>query len=174
MQVQTHIMSGWCLGNVPEFTPRERLFCMLAASLPDLDGLTMFASDQAYWDYHHKIAHNFLAGALLIGVLTWFSTHWWKAGLMYVALFHLHLVMDYFGSGPGWGLYYFWPFSSRPIENPHAWEFVSWQNISAAAAGVVWMLMIAVRQRRTPVGALSPKVDAYVVTLFRKVFSSQR
>jgi hypothetical protein len=47
----------------------------------------------AYQTYHHKIAH--------------------------LALFHLHLVMDFVGSGPGWGIYYFWPFSQWAADNMH-------------------------------------------------------
>ena len=43
MHVQTHILSGWLAGNlVPAFGPRERFFCMLAASLSDLDGLIKY------------------------------------------------------------------------------------------------------------------------------------
>ena len=40
MHVQTHILSGWCVGNLAPLSPRERLICMTAASIADLDGLT--------------------------------------------------------------------------------------------------------------------------------------
>ena len=51
MHVQTHILSGWLAGNlVPAFGPRERFFCMLAASLSDLDGLSLLGGWECYYD----------------------------------------------------------------------------------------------------------------------------
>ena len=42
MHIPTHILSGWICGNfIPSFGPRERFFCMVAASAPDLDGLSL-------------------------------------------------------------------------------------------------------------------------------------
>ena len=36
MHIQTHILSGWVIGNALRLSPRERLFCMVAnAMLPD-------------------------------------------------------------------------------------------------------------------------------------------
>jgi hypothetical protein len=59
MHVPTHIMSGWCLANVvPGLTARERLFCMIAATAADLDGLSILFGQNAYWDYHHVVCHN--------------------------------------------------------------------------------------------------------------------
>ena len=44
MHIPTHILSGWCTGNLFDFKPRERLFCMIAATAADLDGLGMIYS----------------------------------------------------------------------------------------------------------------------------------
>src|SRR5262245_60059294 len=102
MHIQTHVMSGWCVGNLVSLTPRERFCCMLAASLADLDGLSLLGGWESYWQYHHKVGHNLLIGGILAGLLTVFSAQRVKACFLYLALFHLHLVLDYFGSGPGW------------------------------------------------------------------------
>ena len=169
MHVQTHVMSGWCVGNLVQLTPRERVFCMLAASLADLDGLGYFFSAETYWDYHHKLTHNLLFGLVLVGVLTAFSTHRLKAFLMFLALFHLHLVLDYFGSGPGWGIPYLWPFSNWTVEYLHNWQLYSWQNITTGVACIVWVIVIAIRQGRTPLEAIMPKLDVQLVALFRKI-----
>jgi hypothetical protein len=136
---------------------------MLAASLADLDGLGILVSQELYWDYHHKLGHSLLSGLVLSAGLAIFSAHRFKAFLLYLGLFHLHLVLDYLGSGPGWPLYYLWPFSSREILNPHAWPFFSWQNISAAVAFLAWVLMIAVRHGRTPLEAIMPRLDRQLV-----------
>ena len=169
MHIQTHIMSGWCAGNFFTLTPRERLFCMLAASLEDLDGLGYFVSAEMYWDYHHKLCHNLLFGLLLSAVLALSSTHRLKRFFLYLALFHLHLVLDYFGSGPGWEIYYLWPFSRWYVENTWAWPFYSWQNISVGFAFLGWVIWIAVRKGRTPLEVLMPSLDRQLVEWLRRV-----
>lgn len=166
--MQTHILSGWCLGNlVPRFSPRERLFCMLAATLADLDGLSIVGGQEAYWDYHHVLGHNLLYGACLSLVLAAFSPHRVAALGAYLALFHLHLAMDYYGSGPGWGIFYLWPFSRREWRNPDAWPFYSWQNISAFAGLLASTLWIARHHARTPLEAVMPELDWKLVRRMR-------
>ena len=170
MHIQTHVMSGWCLGNYAKLTPRERFCCMLAASWADLDGLGMLAGPEVYWEYHHKLCHNLSFGLLLSAVLALFSGRRWRAFIVYLGLFHLHLVIDYFGSGPDWGYYYLWPFSDWYVENAHAWEFQSWQNFLAAFVFFVWMLWIAVCNSRTPLEVIMPSLDRQLVQWLRKRF----
>jgi len=167
MHVQTHVMSGWCVGNCVTLTPRERLFCMLAGSLSDLDGLSLAFGKELYWDYHHTLCHNLLFGLFLCCVLTMFSKHRFKGFIVYFALFHLHLVMDYVGSGPGWAVAYLWPFSTRIWEFRSAWEFYSWQNLTAAIALLIWTLQIAIRRGRTPLEVLMPALDKQLVEWLR-------
>ena len=164
MHLPTHILSGWCLANlVPRFTPRERGFCLLAATAADIDGLSILGGQNAYWDYHHTLGHNLPFALLASLALAAFSAHRPLAFVAYLALFHLHLLMDSFGSGPGWGIPYFWPFSKHTSINPHAWAFYSWQNLSAAAVFILWTLWIARRHGRTPLEALMPNLDRQLV-----------
>jgi inner membrane protein len=159
MHIPTHILSGWCVGNLFRFSPRERLFCMLAASLQDLDGLGILISQELYWDFHHKLGHCLITGLGLSLLLTFFSTHRIKAFIVYLGLFHLHLVLDYFGSGPDWPLYYWWPMSNDELLNDHAWPFFSWQNILTAFALILWTLWIAATKQRTPLEVLMRSLD---------------
>jgi inner membrane protein len=168
MHIQTHVMSGWCLGNLLNLTPRERLFCMLAASLPDLDGLGILAGQDAYWEYHHVVGHNLPAALLVAGILTFFSTNRRKAFGVYLGLFHLHLAMDYFGSGPGWPICYFWPFTRWEIVNWNAWNLYSWQNLLFGLAFLAWVIVIAIRKGRTPLEAIMPKLDVQLVEWLRR------
>jgi len=170
MHVQTHIMSGWCLGNYAKLNPRERFCCMLAASLSDLDGLSMLAGKEAYWEYHHKICHNLPFGLLLAVVLALASGWRWKSFFIYLGLFHLHLILDYYGSGPDWEIYYLWPFSHWDVLNTKAWEFYSWQNISTGFAFFGWVLWIAVHDGRTPLEFIMPSLDRQLVQWLRKRF----
>jgi len=163
MHIQTHVLSGWCVGNLLPLAARERLFCMIAAGMQDIDGIGRVLSEELYLDYHHTFGHCAAFGVLLSLILTAFSTHRLLAFVTYLALFHLHLVLDYLGSGPGWPLYYFWPFSNAEWLNPHAWPFFSWQNIGSAFAMVGWTILIAVRQRRTPLELLMPSLDRKAV-----------
>jgi len=161
-------MSGWCVGNCFKLSARERLFCMLAASLADLDGLGILVSKELYWDYHHKLCHNLpfaLVGSIVLAV---FSPSRLRSFFIYLGLFHLHLVMDYFGSGPDWEIYYLWPFSQWSVINPKAWEFYSWQNMSFAAGFLIWTIVIAIRAGRTPLETIMPSLDTQLVDWLRR------
>lgn len=173
MQVPTHIMSGWCAGNLlPGLTPRQRALCMVAASIADLDGLSILGGQASYWHWHHRVCHNLPFGILSSFVLTLFSrtrSRVWFF-LLYLGLFHLHLNMDVFGSGPGWGIYYFWPFSNWMFDNQNwSWQFYSWQNILIAAGFLVWTIWIAVARGRTPLETVMPNLDRQLVLWLRGV-----
>ena len=172
MHVVTHVLSGWCAGNLFRLSARERVCCMAAASLADLDGLGILVSQNAYWNYHHKLTHNLPFGLLVTIALVLISKRRVLASVLYLALFHLHLLMDYFGSGRGWPIYYLWPFSNWAIDNTHAsWEFYSWQNISIGLALIIWTFWIAIRMGRTPIELPMPNLDRQIVAWLRQRFT---
>lgn len=107
MHIQSHIMSGWCVANYCGLTARERFLAMLAATLPDWDGVTWFLGREAYWATHHIYGHNLLFAVILSGVLTLFCTHRWRCLALFFALVNLHFALDLLGSGEGWGIPYF-------------------------------------------------------------------
>jgi hypothetical protein len=138
---------------------------MLAASVQDLDGLGIIVSEEAYWALHHKLGHCASFGVVLCAGLAALSPRRVLSFALYFALFHLHLVMDIFGSGAGWEIYYFWPFSGWGFKTDVGWAFYSWQNISAFALLLVWTVAIARYQRRTPLELLMPSLDRQLVGL---------
>ncbi len=168
MHIPTHIFSGWCTGNLFRLTARERLFCMVAATIADIDGIGIIFGEQTYWNYHHKLGHNLFFGLLSSAILTAFSLHRFRSFFIYLALFHLHLIMDYFGSGPLWSIYYLWPTKYAVVRNPNAWEFSSWQNVVVASLLLIWTIIIAVRNRRTPLELLTPRLDQKIVNAISK------
>ena len=175
MHIPTHILSGWVVASaVPRLTPRERGLAMLAASLPDLDGLGLLASREAYETYHHVLGHNIFAGLILTAVLTAFATDRRRCALLFLGLFHLHLVMDSFGSGMDWGIAYLWPVVRQEWMNPWRWGFFSWQNLTAAYALVAVTVVIAARAGRTPLEMLAPALDRQLVTLARRFVPAPR
>jgi hypothetical protein len=165
MHIPIHIMSGWCVASCFKLTPRERLFCMIAATAPDLDGLRAIVgtSSDAYQNWHHLLCHNLLFVVIAASLLAIFSTHRTKAFMLYVLLGHLHLLMDYFGSGPGWAIAYWWPFSAEKYKTDFAWDFFSWQNITTAALLLVWVILVAIRQGHTPLELITPDLNRRIV-----------
>lgn len=167
MHIPTHIMSGWCSSNlIPKLGPRERLMCMIATTIPDLDGLSVLGGQQFYWDWHHVAGHNLPFGILVCVILVLLSGRNFRHFVLCFLFFHVHLLLDVFGSGPGWAIYYLWPFSHWALDNTHlSWEFYSWQNISIAGGLLVWAILIARVKRRTPLEAVMPDLDRQLVGL---------
>ncbi|MEN8127450.1 MAG: metal-dependent hydrolase [Planctomycetota bacterium] len=179
MHVQTHLLSGWCLGNLFGLGKRGRSLAVLAAGLPDIDGLGIIFGPVAYWRYHHVICHNLLFGIFLCTILTFFSEQKKRAFTAFFVIFHLHLVMDSFGSGEDWVIYYLWPFIKQPVENPYVWSFFSWQNITTAIIFVLWMIGLVFYAKRTFLEWVMPKLDRQIVELaeilkrkFREILST--
>lgn len=159
MHIPTHILSGWCVAGFLPLRPRERLFCMLAASLPDLDGLGILVSEEMYWRFHHYAGHNVFFGLLLSAGLAAFSWRRWITFAACLTCFHLHLGMDYIGSGPGWMIHYLWPLNDYGIKTDAGWALDSWQN--RVAFGVLLLVTIAIGywRRITPLELMAPRLD---------------
>src|SRR5688572_9726288 len=141
---------------------------MVAASVQDFDGLGIVISMDLYWDYHHILGHNLLFNFLLAAALALMSSKGKRAlgFVAYFALGHLHLWMDYLGSGPGWPICYGWPFRRGHGScwiNPDAWPFDGWQNRLAGIAAIAATVLIAIIARRTPLEALMPALDRKLV-----------
>lgn len=162
-------MSGWCVGNLLPLTARERLFCMVAASAADLDAVSYLFGQNAYWDWHHLACHNLAFAVVVSGALALFSTHRLLAGCAYLALAHLHLALDYLGSGPGWPIPYGWPLLHATWVNPEGWDYSSWQNKAVAGGFLLWVLVVAAVRGRTPVELLAPSLDRRFVEGLRRM-----
>ncbi len=164
MHIPTHILSGWVIGNCFPLRPRERLACMIAGTAHDLDGLGIVFGDDLYQRWHHVAFHGLSFCTLLAAILSALFVNGVKrrllCGLLFVAIGHVHLLMDYFGSGPGWPIVYWYPFSEVRYVNWNSWELSSWQNITAAGVMLALTALIAIRWKRTPLEALMPSLDA--------------
>jgi membrane-bound metal-dependent hydrolase YbcI (DUF457 family) len=168
VHLQTHFLSGWCIGNLFQLNGRERLFCALAAVLPDFDGLGIIFSQDLYWKFHHLLGHNLLFAVVTAGVFCCFSEHKAKMAGLCFALSQLHMVMDLFGSGQLWTISYLWPFSNREFSISCGWALYSWQNILAGVLLIAWTVLIIKYKRRTPLEVLMPKLDRQLVELFNR------
>ncbi len=140
---------------------------MLAATLADVDGLGILLGQRYYHQFHHALGHNIFFAVALSAVLAAFSPKRPLSFLIYLALTHVHLVLDYFGSGPLWKIHYLWPCSDFFFRRDGAWEFFSWQNLSAFGVLLAWIVMIAFRAQRTPLEAIMPRLDEKLVAGLR-------
>ncbi|MDB5324985.1 MAG: hypothetical protein JWM57_554, partial [Phycisphaerales bacterium] len=117
----------------------------------------------AYQRWHHVACHNLPFCIFASGVLAAIGQKSFarRAAIfvLYAGLFHLHLLMDYFGSGQGWPIVYLWPFSDFRFVNWQAWELSSWQNTVAAGALLAITVAIAIVRKRTPLELLMPSLD---------------
>jgi inner membrane protein len=163
----THALTGWCMGNALNTTPKERLACIAAACLPDVDGLSLIWGRDAYLKWHHVLGHNLIFGIVASALLMWFTHSGLKIAALYLLAFHSHLLMDLFGSGPGWGIAYLWPLSAHHFSTRFAWYYIGWQNFAVLLILLLITWRIALRQRRTPLELVAPRLDAIVLNRLR-------
>ena len=142
---------------------------MIAATIADLDGIGIFFGQKYYWEYHHKLGHNLFFGLLSSLMLAYFARQHLKTFVVCLLLFHLHLLMDYFGSGPGWHIHYLWPLGNLILINPNSWDFYSWQNLLVFLLLLLWTLWIARQKGRTPVETITPRLDGEMVAALRRI-----
>jgi inner membrane protein len=116
MDPLTHALSGltvsFCL---PEQTKRQHIFCLIAASLPDIDNLFFILGKESYLMYHRGFCHSFFGGLLLAIILTSLfhlfrnNMKWTSRLYLAYALVCLHLFLDLITS---YGTQLFAPFTS--------------------------------------------------------------
>lgn len=140
----------------------------LAGLAPDLDGLTLFAGEEAYGRWHHVLTHGILAAVAVTALGATLAEDRRRVAMLSFAAFHLHLLCDLAGSGPGWPLYYLWPFSRAEQMWEGQWDLASWQNTAIGLGVTVGVLGCAVWFGRTIVELFSVKADAAVVATVRR------
>lgn len=179
----THALIGWWTANVISLARRDRLIVFLAGMLPDLDGLGLFISDDAYFRYHHILCHN-LTGGLVAGLVAAVLAVERRIVAVLVLLnWHLHLACDYFGSRgpmstPPWILPYLYPFVGGWEEgkfhgpawywNPWQWPLNSWPNVVLTLLLFVGWIYIGIRLDRTWFEFIWPTMDREICKVLRK------
>lgn len=137
---------------------------MMAAVLPDIDGVGIIAGMEYYSRFHQKLGHNLpfvMTVALLVALM---SSSRWKVFWLCLLAGHLHLLMDLLGSGLGWGFNYLNPIGYYRLTALGWWELASWQNALADAFLLSMTLLIMIRKRRFLFEYPFPRLDQRIVT----------
>ncbi|XXF79030.1 metal-dependent hydrolase [Myxococcaceae bacterium GXIMD 01537] len=151
-------------------TRRDRILVTCAGLAPDLDGLSLLGGTEWYVRYHHVLFHGYVGALLTTAVVAMLARERaWTAVLALLA-FHMHLLCDLAGSGPGWPIAYFWPTSHHEWFWSGQWNLASWQNAVIGLAVTLASLACALRWRRTPVELVSPRWDLEVTRTLRRRF----
>lgn len=164
-----HAAVGWLVSQ-PLQRRRDRIAVTLAAVLPDLDGAGLLISEELYIEWHHRLAHGIGAAVVVAVVCAALGRPRWLTALLGVVAFHSHVVMDLMGSGPGWPILYWWPWSTTEWLPSWQWDLASWQNSVFGLATIVVCLAVGVVAGRTPVELFSVRADARVVQTLRARF----
>lgn len=150
---------------------RDRILVTLAGVAPDVDGLTLLAGEDWYGKYHHVLFHGYVGAAVTTALCVAFARRRWAVGGLALLAFHLHLICDLAGSGPGWPIAYFWPTSDRLLSWDGQWDLASWQNAVIGLAITLACLGCALLPlRRTFVEVFSTRGDAEVTRTLRARF----
>ncbi|MFY0576225.1 metal-dependent hydrolase [Cystobacter fuscus] len=164
-----HAELSWLMSQaLPE--RRDRILVTLAGLSPDLDGLSLLGGVDMYGRYHHVLSHGYVGALAVAAVCTALARRRGAVALLSLAAFHLHLLCDLVGSGPGWPLHYFWPTSMREWFWEGQWDLASWQNSLIGMAATAACPACALRWRRTIVEVFSVRWDAEVTRALRARF----
>lgn len=169
MNPLVHAELSWLVAQ-PLRQRRDRIIVTCAGLVPDLDGLTLLAGTEAYGRYHHVLTHGLLAAAATAGACLVLSRQRAVATLLALGAFHLHLLCDLVGSGPGWPILYFEPFSNAEWFWSGQWNLASWQNAVVGLVATLASLSMALWRSRTPLELVSLRLDALVVRTLRARF----
>jgi hypothetical protein len=147
---------------------RDRRLVLAAGIAPDLDGLSILGGTAAFERWHHVATHGLAAAVVVTIACATLGRRRLATALVACAAFHLHLLCDLAGSGPGWSIYYLGPWSMREWSWSGSWDLDAWQNQVIGLAAVLACLGAALPLGRTIVEVLSPRVDALVVETVRR------
>lgn len=183
MNPLTHFFAGWAVANTaPSLNTRERALVTLAGVVPDIDGLgaipdflTRNSAHPTMWfsQYHHQL-HNLMFGVIVAAAACVLARQRWKAALLALLSFHLHLLGDLIGArGPDgyqWPIPYLWPFErGEGLVWSGQWALNAWPNFAITIALLLVTFYLAWSRGYSPLEMISGRADrAFVATLRRR------
>ncbi|MBI5543334.1 MAG: metal-dependent hydrolase [Deltaproteobacteria bacterium] len=173
MHLIAHAELSWLAAQALP-TRRDRILVTVAGLAPDLDALALLGGREAFSTYHHVISHGWVAALVVTAAVASAATSRVRTAFVALLTFHLHLLCDLAGSGPGWPLLYFWPASRHEWYWAGQWNLASWQNSLIAVLAALGCLAMALPFRRTIVEVFSTRADAVLVRALWQRFRPAR
>ncbi|MCP3104466.1 metal-dependent hydrolase [Myxococcus sp. K15C18031901] len=149
---------------------RDRVLVTCAGLAPDLDGLTLLGGEEWYARYHHVLFHGYVGALVTVAACAALARQRLRVAVLALGTFHLHLLCDLAGSGPGWPIHYWWPTSMRDWFWDGQWNLSSWQNAVIGLVATLACLACALVWRRTVVELFSSRWDVEVTRVLRRRF----
>jgi inner membrane protein len=183
MSPVTHFLTGWLLANTATLSRRERAAVVVAAVVPDVDGLgaipeflTRNSAHPVIWfsQYHHSL--HTLAFALAVTLVSFLiAQRRWATALLVFLSFHLHLLGDLAGArgpdGYSWPIPYLQPFSNSVQLSWHGqWALNAWPNVVITIAFLLVTLFLAWKTGKSPLEFVSRNADAALTGALRRRF----
>jgi len=181
---EAHLLTSWVIAAKATDNARDCRLVALAGILPDLDGLGIIADYATralggkktlfYEHYHHYLLHGAFGGILIAVLLAIFARQKWRVALLALAVFHLHVLLDFLGSrGPSpedlWPIFYLGPFDKDPMWIwKGQWRLDAWPNRIAGVVFLFWALWLAVPRGYSFVGVFNRRLDEKFVQVLRK------
>jgi len=183
MSPVTHFLAGWLLANTASLSRRDRALVVVAAVIPDVDGLgaipellTRNSAHPLTWfsQYHHSL--HTLAFALAVTLASFLiAQRRWMTALLVFLSFHLHLLGDLLGArgpdGYSWPIPYLKPFSNSVQLSWHGqWALNAWPNVVITSFFAFLTLFLAWRNGFSPLEFVSANANAVLVSALRRRF----
>ncbi|MCJ8347668.1 metal-dependent hydrolase [bacterium] len=174
MHIQTHFLLSWLIADSKNNRTNQELFCITFCGVaPDLDGLGILQSVEAYHHWHHTFGHSFLT-AFFVFMLSYFLFRKVELAALCTISFVGHLICDYLGSagsdGYIWPIYFLWPFSKEAFINPYQWPLMSSTNLLVTVISLFIVIKRASKKNYSPIRMFSRKIDVQVVAVFKRWF----
>lgn len=144
----THIGLSWIIASATPRASRDRWLIVGAGVVPDLDGIGILWSEQAYTAAHRAAGHGLPFIALWTLVVARYAKRPLSTAGLAVLSFHVHLLLDAVGTG-GLPIRYFWPLSDAGWTYAGRWTLASWQNAMVMTLTLLGVLVVAFRTRIT-------------------------
>jgi inner membrane protein len=145
----THALSGLTVSlSLPIQEKRQHLFCVIAASLPDIDNFAFFMGKEMYLLYHRGFCHSFVGGfilsIILTGIFRFFNKDilWLRSLCLAYSLVCLHLFLDLITS---YGTQLFLPFTNYRCAIPCVF-IIDFVLTGVLISGVVLSLFIPAKR----------------------------
>ena len=172
MHLPSHFLAGWILSEIKPLEKRDRWIIALSSVFPDIDGIPIVFGVEAYQKWHHSFGHSLLAGLGLALLVYFLSVRKAWVTILSLVSFHVHIALDYFGSGGPygsiWSIKYLWPFSEQGYFPSFQWALHSPINISLTIFFMVIVIILGARRERSPFEIISASGDSKVVWVFKR------